>query len=128
MEELRKARHKRKKSWHVFVCRKVMKTRWLGQLYKAADLVFEIKAGSRPFWPKDCHETLMVALFFPFVPHSPWQVRNTPYILRMGREMRELLKNPEATEGDFLRKLCVRAKEMASMPQGMVWKVLCDSS
>jgi hypothetical protein len=39
LEELRRARHKRQLSTHVFVCPRVMSTQWLRQLHRSADVV-----------------------------------------------------------------------------------------
>ena len=67
VEELRKARQKRfDKSFHLFVCPKVVKYEWIGQLYKAADIVLEIKP-EHSYWPAKCHENLILAVCFPFI-------------------------------------------------------------
>ena len=44
IEELRWARYKRKTSFRVFLCPERKKHLWIDQLYKAADIVMEIKA------------------------------------------------------------------------------------
>ena len=127
VEELRKARQKRHQSNYIFVCPKVLKRRWLGQVYKAADLVIEIKAG-RGYWPHSQHESLILALFFPFLGYRPWQLRHTATIRKVDSKMRELLKLPEAAEGNFLRKFCLWQETLASLQEGMVWKVLQGTS
>lgn len=42
IQELRKARHKRQKSLHVFVCPRLMKPLWFKQVFKAADMIFDL--------------------------------------------------------------------------------------
>ena len=51
VQELRRARHKQHESLHVFVCPRLMKPRWFRQLYKAADMIFDLYPG-HPFWEK----------------------------------------------------------------------------
>ena len=68
----------------IFIAPKIANQRWIGQLYKAADIVIEIKAG-KSYWRATQHESLFIGLFFPFLPYSPWQVRNTPYVCNVGR-------------------------------------------
>ena len=90
IEELRKARHKRfANSFHVFACQKLLKYEWIGQLYKVADIVLEIKA-NQLYWPSSCHENLIIAVCFPFIKHRPWQLRNTPALLDVGRLLRKV--------------------------------------
>ena len=42
MEELQQIKHKQTNLWHVFVCPKVRKSAWIGQLYKAANIAIDI--------------------------------------------------------------------------------------
>ena len=49
IEELRKYRLKRQDSTCIFVLPKIMKHKGIGQLYKAADIVFELKSGCRAY-------------------------------------------------------------------------------
>ena len=46
VEQLRKAHHRHQKSMHVVVIPRLFTSLWRKQLYKVADLVFEILAGS----------------------------------------------------------------------------------
>ena len=71
VEELRRARHKRQSSFHIFICPKRLKHRCIGQLHKAADLVMEIRA-RKPYWNKNQHESLIIGVFFTFLPCNPW--------------------------------------------------------
>ena len=124
VEELRKARHKRfDKSFHMFVCPKLLKYEWIGQLYKVADIVLEIKP-VQSYWPAECHENLILAVCFPFIQHRPWQLRNTPALLDVARILRGVWKNNSGTEGTILQQLLLFTRSLGTMSQSMVWRLL----
>ena len=128
IEQLRNARLKRQNSSHVVVIPKVMKYRWIGQLYKAADIVFELKAGYRTYWPSNTHESLLIGICFPFLSCKPWQLRNTPALLEVGRILRLLWKEEGTPEWDFL---CTFRKFTRSLPktqEDVVWEMLQGKS
>ena len=123
VEQLRIACSKRKESLHVFVCPKLMKSYWLAQLHKVADIVFEFKAGL-PFWEKDRYEPLILAICFPFLKHRPWQLRRSPALVEVGRILHGMWKEGEDTQGDFLCQLLAYSRKLSTLQSGMVWKVL----
>ena len=84
VEELRKSRHKRQHSYHLFIFPKIMKHMWIGPVYKLSDLVLEIKV-QYMYWTADCHEILIIAIHFPFISSRSWQLRNSPALLDVGR-------------------------------------------
>jgi hypothetical protein len=64
LEELRRARHKRQRSTHVFVCPKIMSyASWQRQLFRSADVVIQIPAG-HPAWITEQYESLIVGFYF----------------------------------------------------------------
>ena len=65
LEELRKARMKRKILLHIVIIQRLMTPAWRKQLNKAADYIFTIQA-SHPFWPSHHFEPLVVAKLFPY--------------------------------------------------------------
>jgi len=115
IEELGTARHKRTNVNHVFVCPRLMTHLWRKKLFKLADLVFEIPAGSRPFWPKNMHEPLLVGLILRFIIHPPWQLRRHPRVLEVGRQLRSVWQGEEGLEGSILRQLCELPRVLESM-------------
>ena len=121
--ELRKARHKRTKSCHVVVIPSLMKYAWYRQLGKVADLMVEIPVGTC-YWNNENFESLTLAIIFPFVSYRPWQMRRTPYLLDVERELRKVLKTRENAEGSILQQLCLSQRSMAGMSPNMVWSVL----
>ena len=64
IEELMKARLKRHYSTYIIVILEVMKHRWIGKLYKAADIVFELKSGHWIYWPSNTRKLLIIGIFF----------------------------------------------------------------
>ena len=123
IEELRKARHKRQKSTHIFLCQRLMTPRWYKQLHKACDLVIEIPAKTH-FWPKEHYEPLIIGFAFPFIRSQPWQLRGTPKMFAMERSLRKLWEEDEMAGRDLLRKFCIQAWKMGSMSKNMVSRVL----
>ena len=85
VEELRRARHKRVNSHHLFLVPCLLQPQWRKQLLKAADLVITLPCG-HPFWPKEMYEPLTIAFVLPFLKHRPWQLRGSTYILELGGE------------------------------------------
>ena len=65
VEELRKCRHKRQKSFHIVVIPRLMTTVWRKHLYKASDIVLTLPLG-HPAWPNSMFEPLTLAILFPF--------------------------------------------------------------
>ncbi|KAL7574604.1 hypothetical protein ACA910_002958 [Epithemia clementina (nom. ined.)] len=86
IDELCKARNKRQLSTHIFICLCLLTMKWFKQLHKAADIVFEVPAASR-YWPKSNFEPLIVAICFPFIRHPPWQLRSSPKMFAVEREL-----------------------------------------
>ena len=123
IEQLRKARHKRQKSLHVFVCPRLMKPVWYKQACKTADILFEIKP-THLFWSAEQHEPLIILICFPFLRFDPWQLRNSSPLLEVGRILRQVSKEGEATIGFILRELCLFTRRLHPMPQGMVRQML----
>jgi hypothetical protein len=119
LEELRKARIKRHKSMHIFVCPRLMTTRWFRQLNKAADLIFEIPAAC-PYWPTLMYEPLTIGLVFPFIRSAPWQLRRTPKMFAMGREMRRVLEEEPMAAGNILRKFLLECRGLSTVSTDVV--------
>ena len=123
IKELRKARHKRQNSLHVFVCPRLMKPLWFKMAFRAADLMFVLKP-IHSFWSKDRHEPLMIFICFPFLRHKPWQLRGTPALLEMARILQQIQESGETTIRSLLQQLCVFTRKLSSMSSGMVRQML----
>ena len=103
LAEMRKARIKRQQSAHIFVCPRLCTSLWLRHLYKAADFVFEVPVGSH-VWSRSMHEPLLIGILFPFIRVKPWQLRGTPKMYAVGRQLRHLFQEAGMDASDFLRE------------------------
>ena len=122
-EEIRKARTKRDKSTHIFICPRLLTPYWRSHLHRSADLILEIPAGGE-YWPIEMHEPLILALFFPRLQHRPWQLRQSPSIMELGDRLQRMWRLGDYSQGPILRKLWQQARTLESMQAGLVFKVL----
>ena len=123
LEEMRKARHKRQNSLHIFICPRLLTPMWRKLLHKASDVVMELPVGPES-WPASMHEPLLMGVCLPFIRHRPWQLRNTPKLCGMGRQVLRLWKNHEGEPAPVLRKLCALPGRLDSLPRNVVWRML----
>ena len=72
-------------------------------------------------------EPLLIAFVFPFVSHRPWQLKRAPGFLGVGGAMRNLWQESKIPVRFVLRQLWLQQREMATMSQSMVQKVLLTS-
>ena len=121
--ELRKARIKRQTSSHLFVCPKLCCPLWIKQMYKVSDVVLEFRAGSL-HWPEEMHEPILIGVVFPFLRHSPWQLRNTPKMHAVVRQLRTMLQEEGVDSCNFLRQFWLQCHRFGGMPEPVVRKVL----
>jgi hypothetical protein len=117
LSEMRKARIKRQQSAHIFVCPRLCTGQWLRHLYKSADFVFEVLVGSSEAWSTSMHEPLLIGILFPFISQvKPWQIRDTPKMHTVGRQLRKVFKETGLDGNNFLRKFwtcCVNVDVMS---------------
>lgn len=123
MEELRKARHKRQRSTHVFLCPRIMSYAWQRHLFRSADVVFQLPPG-HPAWSTSQHEPLVIGLFFPFLCHEPWQLKDTKTILGMGRHLQRVCKTDPGASRLVLRELWQFTRRLANLPERVVSRML----
>ena len=123
VEQLRRARLKRELSTHVMIVPRVMAPEWRRQLFKVADLCIDLPFDEH--WIKHVqHEPLTFAVSFPFLPHSPWQLKRTPAFLAMGDVLRSLWKDSEVSTGSVLHKLFCTQRGLSNLSPGMVRQML----
>ena len=123
LEELRKARMKRKNSLHIVCVQRLMTPLWMKQLNKAADCFFVVPA-RHPFWDSDKYEPLIVAVLFPYIPHRPFQLKSTPKMFYMGRTLCKVFKEDHMDGGDLLCKFLLEIRGLQTLSQELVWKML----
>lgn len=125
IDQLRRALIKRQRSTHIIVIPRLLTTEWLKQLYKSADLLVSLPAGvDNKAWPSHMYEPLTLAFIFPFLSIKPWKRRGSPKMCVMARELQALWKNAEVDSRNLLRKFFQTQRQLGSMPECMVRKVL----
>jgi hypothetical protein len=123
VEELRKARHKRQASMHLVIIPRLMHPHWRKQLYKAADLVVSLPVGHYA-WGEEMFEPLTLAFVFPFVSFRPWQLRGSPQLLELGRQLSRVWRENPRGERPLLRKLRFFQESIATLSPELAWKML----
>ena len=123
VEELRKARHKRQSSEHIFVVPRLMEPTYRKHLFKAADLILRLKPGLL-LRLKSMLEPLTLAFVFPFIRQKPWQLRGSIQLLALGRSLSRVWADNEGGEGPILRQLWSYQKRLESMPAKLASKLL----
>ena len=123
IEELRQARHKRQSSLHIVLIPKLVTPEWMSQLYKAADIIFSLPAG-HPNWSLDEHEPLTIAICYPYLHRAPWELKGTPLMGRMARELCRLFKTNPSAGGYFLSELLKTTHRLNRMSVQQLRKVL----
>ncbi len=93
--------------------------RWRRRVGKLSDFSLEIGAGSS-VWTKARHEPLLMFVCLPLACHRAWKLRGTVLLDGYERKMRELHKTNSRLGGRLLRKLFVQARQLETMPDGLV--------
>ena len=123
LEEIRQARQKRQDSSHILVVPKLMAPEWQRQLFKTADLVVTVPTG-HPHWPKAHHEPLTLAICFPYIRSEPWELKGSPLMGRMARELHKLLEDNPSSGRDLLSQLCAKSTTLNGLSIFKLRKVL----
>jgi hypothetical protein len=123
LEDLRKSRIKRQDSTHFFICSCLLTPEWLKQLWKTADIIFQVSPGT-PGWPANMFELLTIGIVFPFLPKRPWQLKGTPKMFYLVRQVQKMFKEKILDSGDFLRELLLECQRLHSMPADVVRRML----
>lgn len=123
MEELRRARHKRQVSTHVFICPKIMTVDWQRHLYKSADVVLTLNPG-HPAWDNTQHEPLLIGFYFPYLRYEPWQLKGNEKIMGMAGHLQRVCKDDPSSSGTLLRQLWKFTRKLSNMPERMVRNLL----
>ena len=107
----------------LFVCPRLMYPYWQRRLFRVADLIIEIPAGSEG-WAADIHEPPILTLFFPYVRSNPWQLKVSPKLLEMEISLRCVLKTNNGSVGSLLQKVCLFSEGLKGVPLELVFGVL----
>ena len=93
-------------------------------MHKSTDLILYILAGSGYIWPQKTNETLMLAIYFPYLNIFPWELRRKNLLVGVCRHMRGVLKKDHNVEGNILSQLCEEARVMDALPFRKLRKLL----
>ena len=96
---------------------------WMRQFNKLADCRFVIEP-IHDFWKPSNFEPLLVAIVFPFLPFRPFQLCRTPKMFQMGRRLCQVFQENTLAKQNILFEFFVEFRQLSSMPQNMVWRLL----
>lgn len=113
-EYLAQATHKRTHSTHIFICPRLMTSRWNRIVRKATDIILTVPIGSS-LWGTDQHEPLMICISFPLSRDRPWKHGGTPYCDHLGKILPSMLHSDPTRAGFELRECFLRAWRMAQL-------------
>lgn len=126
VEQLRRARLKRENSTHVFIIPRLMSSEWKRQLFRVADLFLELPFDN--IWKQtEQHEPLIIAFVFPFLSHSPWQLKRSRAFLGMAGLLRSMWKTDKLPLWAVLSKFFTFARSLETLPESVVRKLLSQS-
>jgi hypothetical protein len=100
LEQLAIAIHKRPLNHHVVIIPRLMTAAWKKLLGKICDLVITVPLGV-PFWPDSHFEPLLLGLYFPLLPCSPWQLRFTHLLDGLAQQLSGLPRSSHNWGGSF---------------------------
>jgi hypothetical protein len=103
-----------------------MTASWRKLLGKICDFVFTVPLGVS-FWPASHFEPLVIGLYFPLLPFSPWQLRHTRLLDGLAQQLSSLSGSSHYWGGDLLCQLLVHARQLAGMPPGVARDMLCGN-
>ena len=93
-------------------------------MHKYADLIFGTPVGSGYIWPQEMHETLILAIYFPYFNRFPWELRKNFLFLDVGRHMWGVLKEDNSLGGYLLSQLCRQTRRIYALPFSKLRKLL----
>ena len=115
IESLRQGRHKRQDSFHIWIVPRLLTGEWRRNMLKAADFVVDLPVG-HVCWPKEMHEPLTLAFFFPYLSSKPWELRRCKFMVDMEGKLRCLLKDGGSSGRSVLSKFCRDTSRLDSLP------------
>jgi hypothetical protein len=113
-EFLAGAIHKRPTSTHIFVCPRLMCSRWFKFVLKATDMTLSIPIGCS-IWGFENHEPLILAIAFPLSRTQPWRQGKSAHVEHTTMVVQGMLSSDPERSGTLLRELVARAWAMGSV-------------
>ena len=99
IEELHQSPHNRTDSAHIFIAPRLLWHDWQIHMPKSEDITLDIPAGSGYIWPQEMHETLILAIYFPYLDRFMWELKWKILLVGVGRHLWGVLKNNHSMKG-----------------------------
>ena len=96
---------------------------WWKQLSKVADLIVTLPFDEVVLYQAN-HESLILAIVFPFANRRPWKLQGTKFLVDGERDLQEVREKEEGLGECCLRKLLVSAGSLEELPEYVVRKRL----
>ena len=93
-------------------------------MHNSEDLILDIPAGSGYIWPQEMYETLIIAIYFPYLNRFPWELQKTNLKVGVVSHLRDLLKKDQRLGEDILSKLFQQTRGMDALPLSKLRKLL----
>jgi hypothetical protein len=106
--------HKRPTSTHLFLCPRLMTSRWLRLLRKATDMILTISP-TVAFWDMHQHEPLILAVSLPLSRCNPWKHGGSPHCEHTRKVLQTMLQSDPTRSGLVLRECIDRAWVLAEL-------------
>lgn len=113
-EYMARSIHVRPNAIHVFVCPRLMTSRWRRFIRKTTDVYLSLPVGCT-VWGKQQHEPLILAISFPLSRCKPWKQGDSPRCQRFAESVQSLLVNDFERAGPALREFTTLARSLAAV-------------
>jgi len=124
VEQLCLARHKRTTATHIVAIPRLMTAQWRKVLGKVADTLFTVPIKTKA-WSYKMHEPLIIAIVLPLNRFYPWTYRRSALVGALEGQLRRVWEAMPEGAGAVLCKFFKQTSSLATMPEGVVRKVLC---
>jgi hypothetical protein len=106
--------HKRPTAVHLFLCPRLMTSRWQRALRKATDMFLFIQPGAL-VWDSTQHEPLILAISLPLSRRRPWKHSDTPHCDHTRKVVQSMLQSDCSRAGSVLCEFIERAWILAEL-------------
>ena len=113
-EYMAQAIHKRPNATHIYICPRLMTSRWQRIVRKTSDLFLYIPCHTE-LWGHDQHEPLILAISLPLSRHRPWKHGGTPRFEHYSKILPGLFGGNFGEASAVLRECIARAWGMAQV-------------
>lgn len=124
IEFIRTSIHRRPSNIHVFVCPKIMTYKWRRPLFRSCDFYFYLDVEKDSVWDEDQFESILIGVYLPLLPFAPWTFRRSKLVLELERALSKVQASKARSKGFILRKFLLQTREIPSMSESVVRRML----